>query len=71
MPVMGGVRAADLIRKERPETKVLFVSGYSEEALFREGVEDGVNFLNKPFTPNDLDQKVRAVLDGAESSAKV
>jgi DNA-binding NarL/FixJ family response regulator len=68
---MGGVRAADLIRGERPETKVLFVSGYSEEALFREGVEEGVNFLNKPFSPNDLDQKVRAVLDGAENSAKV
>jgi CheY-like chemotaxis protein len=71
MPVMGGVRAADLIRTERPETKVLFVSGYSEEALFREGVEEGVNFLNKPFTPNDLDKKVREVLDGVENSAKV
>jgi PAS domain S-box-containing protein len=62
MPVMGGVQAADIIRSERPETRVLFVSGYSEDALFREGTESTVNFLNKPFTPADLDKKVREVL---------
>ena len=43
---------------------MLFVSGYSEESLFREGVEAGVNFLGKPFTPQELDRKVREVLDG-------
>ena len=66
MPVMGGVRAADTIRSERPGIRVIFVSGYSEESLFREGVDQGVNFLGKPFTPQELDRKVREVLDGVE-----
>lgn len=64
MPVMGGVRAADTIRAERPGIRVLFVSGYSEESLFRSGAEEGVAFLAKPFTPQELERKVREVLDG-------
>jgi CheY-like chemotaxis protein len=64
MPVMGGVRAADLIREARPGIRVLFVSGYSEESLFRDGVEDGVHFMSKPFTPSELDRRVREILDG-------
>lgn len=64
MPVMGGVRAADVIRSERRGIRVLFVSGYSEEGLFRDGAEEGVHFLNKPFTLLELDRKVREVLDG-------
>ncbi len=63
MPVMGGVRAADTIKAERPGIRVLFVSGYSEESLFREGADEGVHFLGKPFTPQELDRKVREVLD--------
>ena len=66
MPVMGGVRAADAIRAERPGIRVMFVSGYSEEELFRDGVEEGLHFLHKPFTPQELDRKVREVLDGME-----
>ena len=67
MPGMGGVRAADVIRAERPAIRVLFVSGYSEESLFRDGVEEGVHFLAKPYTPAELDHKVREVLDGVEA----
>ena len=69
MPVMGRVQAADAIRTERAGIRVLFMSGYSEESLFREGVEEGVHFLNKPFTPSELGRKVREVLDGVPSMA--
>lgn len=65
MPVMGGMRAADTIRRERPGTRVLFVSGYSEESLFAEGVEENVHFMSKPFVPAELERKVREILDGA------
>jgi signal transduction histidine kinase/CheY-like chemotaxis protein len=48
----------------RPEAKVLFMSGYTETGILKNGVVDpGVQFLQKPFTPRSLHQKIREVLD--------
>ncbi|MEA5447468.1 response regulator [Leptolyngbya sp. CCNP1308] len=66
MPHMGGRDLADQIALKRPDCKVLFLSGYTDDAVIHHGVsEAGVAFLQKPFTPAALAQKVRQVLDGA------
>ncbi len=64
MPQGGGKQLADRVRAERPDLKVLFMSGYTDEVISRHGiVEQGVRFLQKPFTLETLSQKVREVLD--------
>ena len=62
---MTGTELAKRLTPLRPEMKILFVSGYTEEAIIHQGVlEEGTAFLQKPFTPNVLARKVREVLDG-------
>jgi two-component system cell cycle sensor histidine kinase/response regulator CckA len=49
----------------RPEIKVLYMSGYPDHPVFEQGgIKRDTAFLQKPFTPNLLTQKVREVLDG-------
>jgi two-component system, cell cycle sensor histidine kinase and response regulator CckA len=61
---MSGRELADLLLDARPETRVLFMSGYTDEAVLRHGVlEANVAFLQKPFSPPMLARKVREVLD--------
>jgi two-component system, cell cycle sensor histidine kinase and response regulator CckA len=66
MPGLGGREVADALTAVRPRLPVLFISGYTDEAIGRHNVlEPGVFFLQKPFTTHALLRKVREVLDGA------
>ncbi len=62
---MGGNDVAREIRMRRPGIKVLFVSGYTENGIVHHGrLDNGVELLSKPFTVEQLAQKIREVLDG-------
>jgi CheY-like chemotaxis protein len=64
MPGLGGRMVADRVSELHPEAHVLFVSGYTDDAVVRHGVShQEVNFLQKPFSPIALAYKVREVLD--------
>jgi len=64
MPQMGGKELADQLKILRPNIKVLYVSGYTDNAIVHHGVLDpGTHFLQKPFSQETLSHKVREVLD--------
>ncbi|HEV7990487.1 MAG TPA: PAS domain S-box protein [Gemmatimonadaceae bacterium] len=66
--IMPGGNGPELTRQlisERPGLKVIYMSGYTEDAITRHGVLDpGVTFIHKPFTAETLSQAIREVLDG-------
>jgi PAS domain S-box-containing protein len=69
MPEQSGRRLAEALRMERPDLKVLYISGYADDAVLRAGVvEETEDFLQKPFLSEALLKKVRDVLD--DGSAK-
>jgi YesN/AraC family two-component response regulator len=69
MPGMDGRELAEELRKHRPQTNVLFTSGYAEDVIVHHGIVDqDLNFIPKPFTMQSLGIKLREVLDGAKRS---
>ncbi|GAB4337163.1 MAG: hypothetical protein Kow0089_08180 [Desulfobulbaceae bacterium] len=64
MPGMNGVELARALRESRPEMKVIFVSGYADNHLGKDGrIDDSVPYLEKPVLPSELARTVREVLD--------
>jgi DNA-binding response OmpR family regulator len=64
MPGMNGRELAERLQSLRSEMKVIYMSGYTDEAIVHHGVlEPGLNFLQKPFAPERLACMVREVLD--------
>ena len=63
MPHMGVAELSAKLLQHRPGVRLLFMSGYSESAIRRNGVIDGARLIEKPFTPESLARQVRDVLD--------
>lgn len=65
MPQMSGRQLAQHLSQIRPRMKVLYMSGYPDNAIIHHGVlESGMAFIQKPFNVNVLEHKVREILDG-------
>ena len=61
---LNGRETAEAIRRHQPTAKTLYISGYTEdEAIRLGGYEPGVGFLQKPFSTDELDTKIRVLLD--------
>jgi PAS domain S-box-containing protein len=70
MPVLGGRELASALSLEQPDVRILFISGYNEEAIQQHGVlMPGSEFLAKPFSPDALRQKVREILQTPDRMA--
>jgi hypothetical protein len=64
MPELSGAELAKQIKALRPTIRVLFMSGYTDEAIVHHGIVDSdVQFIQKPFSPPSLARKIREVLD--------
>ena len=64
MPEMSGKELAQRLADLRPAMRVLFMSGYTDEAIVHHGIVDSdVHFIEKPFSPESLAKKIREVLD--------
>jgi two-component system cell cycle sensor histidine kinase/response regulator CckA len=71
MPQMSGPELAKRLAATRPETRVICMSGYTDDSIVRHGVlETGVAFIQKPITPAALTRKVREVLDAEPVATK-
>jgi PAS domain S-box-containing protein len=71
MPGLNGQDVAERVRALRPDIRVLFMSGYNEEAVLRDGVlAAGAAFLEKPFSPSELLNRVRRILQTKSSDAE-
>ena len=67
---LNGKELADAVAHRRPETKVLFMSGYSEDAIVHGGrLDPGVHLLTKPFRKDDLARAIRDRLDARPGAA--
>jgi CheY-like chemotaxis protein len=69
LPGMGGRALSERLTQRYPNLRVLFISGYTENAIVHGGVLDpGIHFLQKPFVPADLLNAVRRILDEARTT---
>ena len=68
MPHMSGRELAERLGAARPKMRVLFMSGYTDHVVMNRAITPGSWFLQKPFTPEILAQRVRQVLDAAENA---
>jgi CheY-like chemotaxis protein len=68
MPEMDGKQLAERIGALKPDIRVVFMSGYTDDVVVeRSGLDEGVHFLAKPFSRDDLARKLRQVLDSASA----
>ena len=68
MPELNGLKLARILAQERPDTRIVFMSGYTRDEVDRKGLtEPGVVFVHKPFTANELATIVRQSLDRVTS----
>ncbi|MDQ6871191.1 MAG: response regulator [Gemmatimonadota bacterium] len=66
MPEMSGRELVEALHTERPDLRVLYMSGYTDDDIVRRGLNDpGMSFIQKPFTAENLAMQVRKVLDAA------
>ncbi len=64
MPNLSGPELIDIIREHRPDMKVLFMSGYTEDVLAHRGIlDEQVDYISKPFRPKALLERIRTILD--------
>jgi CheY-like chemotaxis protein len=64
---MGGKVMVEWLKSANPDLKILFTSGYTDDAVTQQGaLEEGVEFLPKPYTPTALARKVREMLDASK-----
>jgi two-component system, cell cycle sensor histidine kinase and response regulator CckA len=69
MPLMGGKVMAQWLKTSYPDLKILFTSGYNEDAIENLGAPgEGIEFLGKPYTPATLTRKVRQMLDESKQA---
>ena len=66
MPRMGGMELSRALKAHRPESSVLFISGYTADMLDQE-----VPFLQKPFTPDTLISRVAEILSESETGLRI
>jgi two-component system cell cycle sensor histidine kinase/response regulator CckA len=68
---MSGPALIERLKRRRPKMKVIYMSGYTDDAIVHHGVlEPGLEFLQKPFSPDSLVGKVREVLDTPKKRSK-
>jgi len=66
MPAMSGRELVEALQTQRPDLRVLYMSGYTDDEIVRRGLHDpGMSFIQKPFTAENLAMLVRKVLDAA------
>jgi DNA-binding NarL/FixJ family response regulator len=69
MPEMSGRELTEQFARLRPDAKVLYMSGYTDDAIVRHGIlRSGIGYLQKPFSPDTLARKVRELLDSSGTS---